>query len=164
MREPKQKPRCISHSSALEMYKELNRWRMNYVLLRHAGEKISWRQVAAYTREITDSSVNSSLAHCQSLTFYRNVITDQLELASLFKTGLKRYLQNSWIKSISFTIVLSVNFTVESRSITDFEGPTNHVRHRWNSVVANRGNKRNKLEGTMNLHLLRAEFCWWRYR
>ena len=42
-----------------------------------------------------------------------------------------------------------------------FRGPTIFC-YMWISVIANKGNRRNQLEGTMNLHLLLAEIRWWR--
>ena len=43
-------------------------------------------------------------------------------------------------------------------TLTDFKGLMNFIFYRWNSVRVNIGNKKKLVKGTVNLHLLQAEF------
>ena len=51
-----------------------------------------------------------------------------------------------------------------NHALTDFRGPMIFFCNRRTSVIVNKVNKRNELEGMINLHPLLAEFRWWRVR
>ena len=94
--------------------------------------------------------------HATLITFCLSVgwSVGDTSLSPLYEINLPTsrglFTQSKVLRSFMFSGYVYHLMVQENPALTHFRGPTIFFSYGWTSVIANKGNKRNQLEGIMN--------------